>query len=179
MAAKNQGNKFGGEQMGKYNNDMKLDAQGMYARGQSFAEIARIIGCDRKTVDAWSKKYGWKSSPFQANPEPDEFAAKLASSHTYIKVKMLSDFYANMLRSNCRFFEETDDVRKRQEARLVTQACKSILSQQQALAHTEFLIWLAIILQKKITNKTLLRDLQDELIEVYDNYNHNRINRPA
>jgi transposase-like protein len=158
--------------MNKYSNSTKLEAQQMYAMGQSFTEISRKIGCHRTTVGVWAKNGGWKSSRIQANPELDAFAVKLASCHTYIKIKVLNEVSQNMLLTGCKVLEETDETRVRQACRLVLQACKYIKSQQEAVNHTKFIIELAIVLQKRVTDKTLLSSLQDELIEVYDNYDH-------
>ena len=161
--------------MEKYNNFTKLDAQQIYVRGQSFAEIARIIGCHRTTVGLWSKKNDWKSSLIQATPEPDGFGVKLASCQTYSKIKVLNEVYQNMMLTGRKDLEEANEVRVRQGYRLVLQACKHIQSQQQALNHTKFLIVLAGVLKRRVTDEILLNCILDDLIAAYDNYNHREI----
>jgi transposase len=161
-----------------YTNEIKLQAKTLYVQGKSYANIAKELSCNRKTVAKWSRVEGWPAEKVKLYAESTALATQKASTRIVDLLALKMDAYQDMLLKGVQALPQTEVKSAAEAGQLIDKAIKGMENIKQEYINAKFITAVADVLKKEIQDKVWLRRIIDEIGRVYSEYHNKPVQSP-
>lgn len=153
----------------RYNMDTKEQAKGLFMHGESFAHIARVLGCYEETVSQWSRNGCWPEEKARVNA-----AAAATANQKGIDMSANIDgqlqAYIDMLNIGNRALHQIKVKSAGEAAQLIDRANKGIKELTLIKLQLTFIVNITEVLKSEITDRDILLRIGEKFRAIYEKY---------
>lgn len=161
-----------------YTNEVKLQGKTLYLQGKSYANIAKEMSCNRKTVAKWFRVEGWPAEKVKLYAESTALATQKASTRIVDLLALKMDAYQDMLLKGVQALPQTEVKSAAEAGQLIDKAIKGMENIKQEYFNAKLVMNLADVLKNEIQDKELLHRIIDEIGRVYSEYRNRPVQSP-